>query len=59
MKGFDLFFIPKPFGNITSWQEIRRKNGKTISEPALGSPHPITKASCQVLPMDGLRKYPI
>jgi hypothetical protein len=23
MKGFDLFFIPMPFGNSTSWQEIR------------------------------------
>jgi len=22
MKGFDLFFIPKPFGNSTSWQDI-------------------------------------
>jgi len=57
MKGFDLFFIPKPFGNSTSWQEIRRKNGKTISEPSLGSPYPITKASCQVLP-GGLEKIP-
>jgi hypothetical protein len=23
MKGLDLFFIPKPFGNSTSWQDIR------------------------------------
>jgi hypothetical protein len=22
MKGFDLFFIPKPFGNSTSWQAV-------------------------------------
>jgi hypothetical protein len=23
MKGFDLFFIPEPFGNSTSWQAVR------------------------------------
>ena len=23
MKGFDLFFVPKPFGNSTSSQDIR------------------------------------
>jgi len=33
MRGFDLFFIPKPFGNSTSWQDDRGSEFK-ISSPS-------------------------
>jgi hypothetical protein len=35
MRGFDLFFIPKLFGNSTSWQDIRGFRG-TKTVPRIG-----------------------
>jgi hypothetical protein len=34
-------------------------SAKEAGTPVLGSPYPTTKASCQVLPPEGLRKHPI
>jgi hypothetical protein len=36
MKGFDLVFIPKPFGNSTSWQAIHCFGDSQIAPPDWG-----------------------
>jgi hypothetical protein len=33
MEGFDLFFILKPFGNSTSWQDIHDGGASTLTFP--------------------------